>query len=82
MCLTLNVLSFESLGEKAEGPRPRAQQTVSDQPRLPWVFLLCMLNFSGGKQTSLSSEIISNGNLHSPTNGPVCVRLFLPNCER
>lgn len=38
MCLTLNVLSFESLGEKAEGPRPRAQQAISDQPGFPGCF--------------------------------------------
>lgn len=47
------------------------QEAVSDRPSLPWVLLLCTLNFSVGKRASLSSEIISSSNLHFPANGLV-----------
>lgn len=57
---------------RQEGKRTsKVQEAISDRPSLPWVLLLCMLNFSVGNRASLSSEIISRSNLHFPANGLV-----------
>lgn len=57
---------------RQEGKRTSTvQEAISDRPSLPWVLLLCTLNFSVGKRASLSSEIISSSNLHFPANGLV-----------